>query len=930
MIKKPCFVAWMPKVGLDLRANQVRVIHPIDPSCDRPLNDSASSPQTHLSKMAPHLPAALLLVLSLAPLARAATEPVWSDRWDVLGPLPAPLRGRHDTFLQQQPAASVDVLRRNLSARVPSEVAAGGFASWRTVNATRTATADTVVAAGFPDLDVPLLTAFYGIAGTEFAAIIAGNLIVPESGLYRFANGNAPDNFFLNSRPFKSDPLLGERGFIYSLEAGTYAVWTHFADWGNTSEVTWPALRRLESPKTIELGGGDAFVPDLVDGRLASRFVSVPIIPTETLYPGELVAVGTLRTSPNGPAIAFQTAVDHRIEALQPFPLALPIDVPAETRVSLCDQPQVNFTLRVRGSETSTGFKFRCQNYSQPFRFTFLDIDGSVQYAMAWAPATEKCPERGCPVIRTYHGNGVEAASDAWTYAYKQQRDAWLLFPTNRGKNGYDWETSGSVNGWKALEALEAQPGVPDRLRSTVKADTKKILYAGHSMGGHGTMAVAVHNPDLAIAMAPASGWLKHSFYVPDYLTADFSHLDHVARGVIQNAVGDSDVDVLAANAVGIPAFLRSGTADDNVPSFNLRRFHKLLRRYSGDQGSKAEITVSEKPGVGHWFDGVVYDDEFQGFFDRAIVNGTAPRPPLPPQFSFSTLNPSTSGSKGGLRIIQTKTTGRIARFHVDRGNDRVWNVTTENVAQIQVSRADGLQFPAGGLVIDGQFVPGEGTYELPSGTRLARRSPGWERGPDNYGPARQVFETGPVYIVHSARYRDSAMLLAQDMFARGRWVVEVRPEAVWDPEWANKANMVLFGGPWENRATRWLVGRTTGASRRRRSLAARSEPIAVQWNADGPGFSIGGKRFDGEGLGVVYLSPVSAEQPERLALVVAGNSASATESLLRFVPDHSEIRVPDYLVCNRDLAWQGYGACQAGGFWDATWRFDRVASFGI
>jgi len=64
------------------------------------------------------------------------------------------------------------------------------------------------------------------------------------------------------------------------------------------------------------------------------------------------------------------------------------------------------------------------------------------------------------------------------------------------------------VNALKARDYLaQTLPGVPADLQSTYRVDSTKIIYAGHSMGGHGCWVQSTHYPDRALAVVPAAGW---------------------------------------------------------------------------------------------------------------------------------------------------------------------------------------------------------------------------------------------------------------------------------------------------------------------------------------------------------------------------------------------------------------------------------------
>ena len=85
----------------------------------------------------------------------------------------------------------------------------------------------------------------------------------------------------------------------------------------------------------------------------------------------------------------------------------------------------------------------------------------------------------------------------------------------------------------------------------------------------------------------------------------------------------------------------------------------------------KQNIRLSEIPGQGHWFDGIMSDDLLQEFLNKTLnpvqlhakSDGQLPLPPLPDAFTISTLNPASTGSKGGIRILQLEVPYRYSYF---------------------------------------------------------------------------------------------------------------------------------------------------------------------------------------------------------------------------------------------------------------------------
>jgi hypothetical protein len=127
------------------------------------------------------------------------------------------------------------------------------------------------------------------------------------------------------------------------------------------------------------------------------------------------------------------------------------------------------------------------------YTFTFLDVDDSVQYAAAIPPRLP-CGTDACPILFSTHGAGVDASSPSWTNTYRAQARAWSIFPTNRGAYGFDWQGAGRQNALATLsEFAKHLPGVPPDSLADFGADPDRILFSGHSMGGHGCMILSTH-----------------------------------------------------------------------------------------------------------------------------------------------------------------------------------------------------------------------------------------------------------------------------------------------------------------------------------------------------------------------------------------------------------------------------------------------------
>jgi len=78
--------------------------------------------------------------------------------------------------------------------------------------------------------------------------------------------------------------------------------------------------------------------------------------------------------------------------------------------------------------------------------------------------------------------------------------------------------------------------------------------------------------------------------------------------------------------------------------------------------------SLSEIPGAGHWFEGVLHDNVMQAFLKQHLHDNTIARseeqenritvvahPQIPLEFEITVLNPAGMGSKGGIQVEQLR-----------------------------------------------------------------------------------------------------------------------------------------------------------------------------------------------------------------------------------------------------------------------------------
>lgn len=213
--------------------------------------------------------------------------------------------------------------------------------------------------------------------------------------------------------------------------------------------------------------------------------------------------------------------------------LALPCRFKLVSRKQACSSggsPSVSLSVRVSGCVRDRGggscepvsspplvHALRCRTAEQSATLSFMDHDGSVAAASVVLPLPlpgqpRGTPARPSPVLLTLHGTGVTGGGQADAYKTKSPGAAeyefgvagmWVLAPDRFG--AHNWQGWGLHSAFAALQALAALTAASPELPP---ADPSRVLFAGHSMGGAGAWFASTAAPDLAIAAAPAAGWL--------------------------------------------------------------------------------------------------------------------------------------------------------------------------------------------------------------------------------------------------------------------------------------------------------------------------------------------------------------------------------------------------------------------------------------
>ncbi|KAJ3076034.1 hypothetical protein HDU98_005983 [Podochytrium sp. JEL0797] len=842
--------------------------------------------------------------------------------------------------------------------KYPSELADEGFVQWFKVLTNKEE--QTVGPVDFANVRWEFNQGPFGWTSLHHAIYFRGTLVVPKTGVYIVSFDNVV-SYKINDKAYAGNVYgyAHASGTAMLLEKGEHSLYVcgvmdvRLFGGALPPKITFsgkfsPVAQDTPS-RNIILFDNDAVVPETMDSRLITPFFSVTIMNTfiavsehmrmqhmadnpepdvdmsaemmvdafgnpssgrqELSAPGWVQILDIRAVSNDGTKLKASIPVLFSLKLAPGQIYPLPIDVtfdPEETTDPSAAITSVYFEIELYDLDrkdvfmvTSKAYEIRSRSWGEPYKITFLDYDNVVHYAMTLPPA-KACSTIGeakCPVILALHGAGVEAENPFWTEAFKRQDYAWILFPTGRTAWGFDWHGPSFLNVESALHAMTHLYGVPPLIAEKVGIDPNKLVYSGHSNGGQGAWWLSSHYPDRALAAMPASGYLKIQFYTPYYMRIGDAYTDPIFRAIMESSIAENDIDMYAANMAGIPILARTGGSDDNVPPINTRRIVRLVNEWNRDPNS---VNLSEVHGQGHWFTGIMNDDVLGTFLDQHLDPAKNPglsRPRLPKAFTISTLNPGSTGSKGGIKILQLEVPFRLAQIRVHREGNH-WILNTINVRRfgfLQDERAQIDSWEIDGMVFNEPPKIGP-SYLRMDGEKEWKLVPDllWiseERYWSTYGPAAQILNhpflivipSNPTTISHEVYHRN-AQLIATSWYLYGRGGTQIIRDIDVRDGIAAKYHLIVLGGPKDNLFTR----------RREKEGGAEGNAKLVKFLESG-GFQIESKKYEAPGTGMLFLAP----SPTRtlMGMYITGIDELGFKRAVWTIPFRTGLMVPDYLV---------------------------------
>ena len=846
----------------------------------------------------------------------------------------------------------------------------------------------------------------------EWQGWAVGVFTAPK-GTYNI-NCNGIRTYFVDS----SGPLAGDMfssgrmwNSISLTRPGEHTIFVRLKAKGHTQFLCNIQAYKAKKPFQVY---SPPFLPDFLGqpGRgysMMGQYISVPVV---NLGDSWLNVSMQIRASQAGMQFSIPSSQKEAIHSVAPgqltsLQLAIKTIVPSIS-IENCQLLRVGIT--VSSNEYTSppiDIEFRCRNFGESFVFTFVDHDGTVSRAAAITPLASsvwgntscangaKSKGTHCPVVLSLHGTGVDVSMQADSYKFKPRgalesekytfgvNNAWLLAPTRHG--AHNWEYTGH------LSAMSALLNLPELIHSTYGdilpgVDTSRVLYTGHSMGGHGAWTLASHDTDRAIGIVVAAGWIRKEEYGDSnrFFLHDIghAHVDPGLKSILESSFSEYNADIFTGNLRSVPVVIRVGANDRAVPPWYSRKMSRLLREHGVD------VIYDEVKDKAHWWwdtgfpndGGVLNDPKMRQYYSSMIKDGNQQLKSLAKTFTFAATNPAGSTGRGGFRILQQIFPYRLSEVSVNIGSQTI-NVLTSNVKRLRlnlkylmqgytISHEENMsitfdyhfQLPLARESIDyckvlsdesetvDADIATDGTVEANfDGWEVCRSSPQiyarLERAPTTYGPSRQV-ATSPFEIVVGGKSdrlwtdiaREGGLYIGNTHYTSTDTMVSIVKDDTYNfGNHSQIKNLILIGGPEENEVTKRFL-----AYIQERALPHPPITFEEYMTKGQRPFRVGNCRFTDSGYGVLYTSPLwvgnATNGRNALVMIIAATDTSGLRNILRLaeptIPPMMRApfanQVPDYVVVGPGTKSKGVGGIISAGYWDNQWNLHFESSYGV
>ncbi|KAG2176323.1 hypothetical protein INT43_005557, partial [Umbelopsis isabellina] len=839
------------------------------------------------------------------------------SRWQILGPFPAGMREQDFGADPLEAYGGIHNISYSETARYPSELSDGGLVGWQMLESH----GSTVGPLVFPSTRWSMNQLALGWAVNQFQAwaVISFSLEREKSFRVQF---HSIGDFYIDQDLYSGDWYnLKTTAHVVHLAKGEHTLRVRVVNeirifGGSTPpksifEYFWEEIESSIPAIAIEQ---QVNMPDIIDSRFAGHLCSIAV--QNVLQKADLRVVA-IQITTQSTDIAINASLRNAGEeaAIMPGQIRqIPFSISTVEKLppTLSSIFIIHVTVEIHNeNHTLPGVSFEIHHKkaeNDAFRITFEDQDKSIQYAMVRSPKTLTfSPSTPPPILVALHGAGVETSSPWWTGALSRSEKAWaslllLIRLLDRDEIEYAHLIQYYVyRPFTQPEEVHGDSIGTDQVclmsLELLMLWSKICIFEGHSNGGQGAWYLGTHFPDRAIAVFAAAGYTKIQDYVPFTGWIGGSHSDPWLRGILESSIAEYNNDLHVSNLAGIPIHALMGGDDDNVPPLHTRKYARLANEYVADP---EYVKVTEVPGEGHWWNKILDNEIYSTFIEQHVENPKDVINELE-DFTVTLINPSGSGSKGGIFVEQLSTPYRLGRIHVkivkDDQNVSTWYLTTNNIRRFRFT--DQVLQRFSNIRVDGSIIA---STSLHDGVFL-EKSDGedWKTvthvsGLDstNHGPLHRIYESrGPLVIVcprGNDYYYHKALQIAHDWNLYGNGDAQIiMPAELGD---LPNANIVFLGGPEENELTSMFL---------RDSLS----DISITKQE----LRVGGHIYSTRGSGIIFHQ---LWRQYHMAIIIAGIDQEGFTSAVQLMPKRTGLIISDWVVTGPNMKWQGVGGIQA------------------
>ncbi|XP_013398622.1 uncharacterized secreted protein ARB_06907-like [Lingula anatina] len=402
-----------------------------------------------------------------------------------------------------------------------------------------------------PDVKWGELVNSLGSVGiTEWQGWLVGEFAVTENGQNILLQCEGVNTVLVDGLPIVGDVYHRENfWFSVQLERGIHSIYIR---------LRTKAVQNVKCEIKITTSSFDIlkphFLPDLIDGYLFTGYIPLPIVNTHSTKWLKNIKITVQEQSDGSDLSVASPHIPYDIAPGQAMPIVIKLISNEAEIVEECIDVMLKLKVSTSEGQLLYPITLRCRRQRESFLFTFVDHDGSVQHAAAIQPLRD-CEGGVCPVLLTLHGTTVPPQNQADSYKRMSNgkfifglEKAWVLAPTRHG--AHNWEGPGALTAMTALNQLEELLKGSKIFRNL--ASKNHVIFAGHSMGGHGAWHLSTHFPDHALAVISLAGWIKKEeygdsnlFFRHDIAT---SHVDAAVKSVMEACISENDADRHASN----------------------------------------------------------------------------------------------------------------------------------------------------------------------------------------------------------------------------------------------------------------------------------------------------------------------------------------------------------------------------------------------